>query len=78
MNDSPREETSLAEKAEAALQEAVREVVENARRTGGTLVVWKDGAVVELSGDQLPASRGAAPVSSQGRKPLDREQNDDR
>jgi hypothetical protein len=42
--------------AETALKEAVRKVVEEARRRGGTLVVWKDGAVAEIPADQLPDS----------------------
>jgi hypothetical protein len=48
MNDKPLEEQSLGQKAETALKEAVKKVVEEARRTGGTLVVWKNGAVAEI------------------------------
>jgi hypothetical protein len=40
--------------AEKALQEAVDRVVEEARRTHSTLVVWEDGAVREIHADQLP------------------------
>jgi hypothetical protein len=55
VNDKPREEQSLAQMAETALKEAVKKVVEEARRTGGTLVVWQNGAVAEIPADQLPA-----------------------
>ena len=56
MNDKPLGEPSLAQQAETALKEAVKKVVEEARRTGGTLVVWKDGAVARIPADQLPDS----------------------
>ncbi len=49
-----RQERLLGERAEAALKEAVRKVIEEARRTGSTLAVWKDGRVVKIPADQLP------------------------
>ena len=55
MNDKPVEEQSLAQRAETALKEAVQKVVQEARRTGATVVVWEDGAVVEIPADQLPS-----------------------
>ena len=54
MNDKPREKQSLGQQAETALKEAVQKVAEEARRTGATLVVWQQGAVVEIPADQLP------------------------
>jgi hypothetical protein len=54
MSDKPRDEPSLGDLAETALKEAVKKVVEEARRRGGTLVVWKDGAVARIPADQLP------------------------
>ena len=39
------EEQSFSQQALTALREAVAEVVEEARRTHGTVVVWEDGAV---------------------------------
>ncbi|MBI5787584.1 MAG: hypothetical protein HZA78_01835 [Candidatus Schekmanbacteria bacterium] len=39
---------SLHKKAEAALKEAVRGVVERHKETGHPLVVWRDGKVVYL------------------------------
>ncbi len=50
MNDKQ----SLTQMAETALKEAVKKVVQEGRRTGGTLVVWQDGAVAEIPADQLP------------------------
>jgi hypothetical protein len=43
----------LLRKAEQALCEAVQEVVENHRRAGLPLAVWRDGRVVFLPPDQV-------------------------
>jgi hypothetical protein len=40
---------TLHEKAERALKEAVRKVVEHHKVTGRPLAVWKDGKVVMIS-----------------------------
>ena len=44
---------SLSQKAEMALKEAVRKVVEEHKRTGDPLIVWQDGKVVRLSPDKV-------------------------
>ena len=54
MDGKPRDEQSLGEQAEAALKEAVQKVAQEARRTGAKLVIWQQGAVVEIPADQLP------------------------
>lgn len=43
---------TLQEKALRALKEAVREVVEQHRRTGRPLAVWRHGKVLKLSANQ--------------------------
>lgn len=48
------EQESLLHQAEKALRDAVQKVVEEARRTHGTIVVWENGAVREIPADQLP------------------------
>jgi hypothetical protein len=40
---------SLQDKAEAALKEAVRQVVEQHKKTGRPLAVWKNGKVAYIS-----------------------------
>lgn len=40
---------SLQDKAEAAMKEAVREVVSRHKKTGRPLVVWKNGKTVRIS-----------------------------
>jgi len=40
---------SLQDKAEAALKEAVRRVVEQHKKTGRSLAVWKNGKTVLIS-----------------------------
>jgi len=43
---------TLQEKAFRALKEAVHEVVEEHKRTGRTLAVWRNGKVLKLSATQ--------------------------
>ena len=40
---------TLQDKAEAALKKAVRRVVENHKKTGRPLAVWKNGKLVHIS-----------------------------
>ena len=44
-----KERMSLQGKAYAALKEAVKEVVENHKRTGRPLAVWQNGRVAKIS-----------------------------
>lgn len=39
--------------AEKALQEAVREVIEDHKRTGRPVVIWRNGKVVKVQASQL-------------------------
>ncbi len=43
---------ALQAKAFKALKEAVREVVEEHRRSGRTIAVWRNGKVMRLSASQ--------------------------
>jgi len=40
---------TIQQKAELALKDAVRKVVEHHKKTGRPLAVWKDGKVVMIS-----------------------------
>ena len=51
-----QEEDTLSRQAREALQDAADQVAEEARRTGGTVVVWQHGAVVEIPASDLPPS----------------------
>ena len=44
--------TTLADKALAALDEAVAGVVECHRKDGRKMVVWRNGKVMHITGDQ--------------------------
>lgn len=44
----------LFEQAAKAIQEAADGVVEEARRTGGEVVVWENGAIRHIPASQLP------------------------
>lgn len=48
------EEELLFQQAEKAMQEAADRVVEEARRTNNSVVVWENGAVRHITPDQLP------------------------
>ena len=60
MNSERPEGETLSQQAQNALQEAAQKVAEEARRTGGTVVVWQHGAVVEIPADQLPPTPAPA------------------
>ena len=40
---------SLQDKAEAALKEAIRDVIKRHKKTGRPLAIWQDGKVVHIS-----------------------------
>lgn len=44
-----RKRMSLQDKAEAALKKAVRQVVEQHKKTGRPLAIWKNGKTVRIS-----------------------------
>ena len=49
---------SLGEMAEEALKKAVARVVEEHRKSGEPLAVWRDGEVVHVPADQLQRPEG--------------------
>jgi hypothetical protein len=44
---------SLQDKAEAAIKDAVRKVIEQHKKTGRPLSIWRDGRVVHVSPDSV-------------------------
>ncbi len=44
---------TLQDKAAIAMKEAIREVIENHRRTGRPLAIWKNGKVVKVPAARL-------------------------
>lgn len=53
--------------AEAAFKEAVAEVIEDHRRRGDPIAVWRNGKVVLLPADQLPVQKSNVVKSMQSR-----------
>ena len=49
---------SLGEMAEEALKKAVARVVEEHRKSGKPLAVWRDGEIVHVPADQLQRPGG--------------------
>ena len=58
----------LVAKARQALKEAVACAIEDHRRTGDPIVVWKDGKVVKVSPDQLSARESHSEYTVKKRK----------
>jgi hypothetical protein len=50
-------EQLLLEQMEKAMQDAADGVVEEAKRTHGTVVVWENGAVRHIPADELPETK---------------------
>jgi hypothetical protein len=64
MNDAQLEKMTHSEKGDAALRQAARKMVEEARRKGGSVVVWQNGQVREIPADQLPDPASLDEVST--------------
>ncbi|MCL4512722.1 MAG: hypothetical protein M1421_01740 [Candidatus Eremiobacteraeota bacterium] len=45
-----------AQRAERALKDAFVKLVRERRKTGETLILWKDGKVVEIPASEIPDS----------------------
>jgi len=48
-----RKHMSLQDKAWAAMKQAIRQVVQQHKKTGRTLAIWKNGKVVRISPHSL-------------------------
>ncbi len=57
VNAMPNRDT-LQIKAEKALKEAVREVIEDHKRTGRPLIIWRNGKVAKVSAKRLSRKGG--------------------
>ena len=53
MNEKHVQDALLSSKADAAFQQAKKEVLQRARQTGTPVVVWEAGNVKEISVDHL-------------------------
>ena len=66
MTDTPQDNLSMLQKAEVALREAAHKVHEEARRTGGTVVVWQNNRVEGIPADQLPTDLSPPMTTKKG------------
>lgn len=53
LKDEEKPQRQLVAKAEKALKEAVAKTIEDHRRTGDPIVVWKDGKVVKVPSEKI-------------------------
>jgi hypothetical protein len=59
--------SSLTAKAEAAFAQESRKVVQRAKQTGTPVIVWKDGRIQAIPGEQVELP--AAPTNSRTAQP---------
>ena len=57
MANKKTSDAKLQAGAEKALQEAVRGVIEDHKRTGRPLIIWRNGKVAKVPADQLLRKR---------------------
>jgi len=69
MSEETRE--TLTEKADAAFRQAAAKVIELARQTGTSVIVWEDGRIVEKTAEEaereLRKTRAPVIVRDKGR-----------
>ena len=53
MNEEKDQRAGLSSKADAAFRLAAKKVIERARQTGTPVVVWEQGYVKEIPGEQF-------------------------
>ena len=61
-------ELSLTEKAMQALTDAVAKVIEDHRRRGRPLAVWRDGKAVWIAASEAATLRESPPAYREGRE----------
>jgi hypothetical protein len=59
MNDNKIKDISLSSKADAAFQQAIKKVIQQARQTNTPVVIWEENRIKEIPGDQLDAAMDA-------------------
>ena len=52
-NKMPDGDSSLTSKVDAAFRRAAKKVIQKARETGTSIVIWEDGQVKEIPGDEF-------------------------
>lgn len=57
MKKEDNELPEIAVLAEKALKEAVAKVIEDHRRKGCPIVIWRDGKIVHIPPDELPVRK---------------------
>ena len=60
MNDKKANDISLSSKADAAFQQAIKKVIQQARQTNTPVVIWEKNRIKEIPGDQVETTIGTA------------------
>ena len=56
-----RKQSSLSDKASAALKQAAKKVIQRAKQTGTPVILWEDGHIKEVPTDQLENEKSMKP-----------------
>ena len=59
MNNDKTKKTPLSSKADAAFLQAARKVIQQARQTNTSVIIWEENRIKEISGDHLEATIGS-------------------
>ncbi len=59
MSEKFKDESSLAWKADAAFQQAAYKVIQRAKQTGTSVVIWEDEQVKEVPPEEMELRIGA-------------------
>lgn len=53
MNEKIKDQSNLAWKADAAFQQAAYKVIQRAKQTGTSVVIWEDGHIKEIPPEEM-------------------------
>jgi len=65
MSEKLKDESSLAWKADAAFQQAAYKVIQRAKQTGTSVVIWEDEQIKEIPPDEMEIRMGAGDAAEQ-------------
>ena len=59
MNEKKVQDMPLSSKADAAFRQAAKKIIQRARQTGTSVVIWEQGRVKEIPGEQFEIAMAA-------------------
>ncbi len=62
MNQKPRKEALLMAKAEAAFQQAAKNVIKQAKQTNTPVIIWQGGCIKEVLSTKFDMEKAAVEI----------------